>query len=84
MIITKKISNGWDFTLFENIKGTPTNFIPNSPNSVVQYIEAHDNATLHDIIAISMNYSTQNQSDIRAARRIQDTYDFKILKWSSV
>lgn len=56
--------------LFENIKGNPTNFIPYSPNSVIQYIEAHDNATLHDIIAISMNYSTEHQSDIHKRIRL--------------
>ena len=57
--------------LFKNIKAQPTNFKPYSPGSVVQYIEAHDNATLHDTIAMAMKYSTEdNQEDIHKRIRI--------------
>ncbi|MGL4997376.1 MAG: alpha-amylase family glycosyl hydrolase [Cetobacterium sp.] len=57
--------------LFKNIKASPTNFEPNTPGSVVQYIEAHDNATLHDTIAMAMKYSTsENQEDIHKRIRI--------------
>ena len=37
--------------IFANIKGQPTNFKTSSPGSVVQYIEAHDNLTVFDVIA---------------------------------
>ncbi len=38
-------------TIFSNIKGQPNNFKTSSPGSVVQYIEAHDNLTVFDVIA---------------------------------
>ena len=38
-------------TIFSNIKGTPTNFKTVRPANVVQYIEAHDNLTVFDVIA---------------------------------
>lgn len=57
--------------LFKNIKAQPTNFTPLSPSSVVQYIEAHDNATLHDIIALSMKYDTvTEQTEIQKRIRL--------------
>lgn len=57
--------------LFKNIKGQPTNFVPSSPENVVQYIEAHDNATLHDIIAMACKYNTwDNQEDIHKRIRL--------------
>ncbi|WP_100373847.1 pullulanase [Bacillus sp. FJAT-45037] len=40
--------------IFENMKAQPHNFIATSPGDVVQYIEAHDNLTLHDVIAQSI------------------------------
>lgn len=49
--------------LFKNIKAQPTNFKPLEPSSVIQYIEAHDNATLHDIIALAMKYDTSKDQD---------------------
>lgn len=45
--------------LFQNIKAQPSNFIADDPGDVVQYIEAHDNMTLHDVIA----YSIQKDPD---------------------
>lgn len=39
--------------IFENIKASPTNFLADDPQDVIQYIEAHDNLTLFDVIAIS-------------------------------
>lgn len=57
--------------LFKNIKAQPKNFIPNTPGSVVQYIEAHDNAVLHDTIAMAMKYRTdENQEDIHKRIRL--------------
>ncbi len=40
--------------IFENIKAQPRNFVATSPGDVVPYIEAHDNLTLHDVIAQSI------------------------------
>lgn len=40
--------------VFANIKAQPTNFEADSPGDVIQYIEAHDNLTLYDIIAQSI------------------------------
>lgn len=37
--------------IFSNIKGQPTNFKTSTPGSVVQYIEAHDNLTVFDVVA---------------------------------
>lgn len=57
--------------LFKSIKAEPKNFKPYSPGSAVQYIEAHDNATLHDIIAMAMKYNTKdNQEDIHKRIRL--------------
>lgn len=38
-------------TIFKNIKAQPGNTPADDPGDMVQYIEAHDNLTLHDIIA---------------------------------
>jgi pullulanase len=40
--------------LIKNLKGQPTNFVAYGPGSVVQYIEAHDNLPLFDVIAQSI------------------------------
>lgn len=57
--------------LFKNIKAQPKNFIPNTPGSVVQYIEAHDNTVLHDTIAMAMKYKVDdNQEDIHKRIRL--------------
>ncbi|KPB05698.1 pullulanase [Bacillus sp. CHD6a] len=40
--------------IFDNIKGQPYNFEADQPGDVVQYIAAHDNLTLHDVIAQSI------------------------------
>lgn len=41
-------------TIFNNIKGQPGNVTEDDPGDIVQYIEAHDNLTLHDVIALSI------------------------------
>ena len=41
--------------LFNNIKAQPNNFLADDPGDVVQYIAAHDNLTLHDVIAKSIH-----------------------------
>ncbi|WP_235864067.1 pullulanase [Sutcliffiella halmapala] len=40
--------------IFDNIKAQPHNFVADDPGDVVPYIEAHDNLTLHDVIAQSI------------------------------
>lgn len=40
--------------IFDNIIGRPHNFVADQPGDVVQYVEAHDNLTLHDVIAESI------------------------------
>lgn len=39
--------------LFDNIKAQPGNFHADNPGDVVSYIAAHDNLTLHDVIALA-------------------------------
>lgn len=41
--------------LFSTIKAQPNNFTADDPGDVIQYIAAHDNLTLHDVIAKSIN-----------------------------
>ena len=53
-------------TIFKNIKGQPGNFTADDPGDVVQYIEAHDNLTLHDVITQSM-LTPQDKSTTLAA-----------------
>lgn len=40
--------------IFDNIKAQPHTFVADQPGDVVQYIEAHDNLTLHDVVAQSI------------------------------
>ncbi|WP_034907443.1 alpha-amylase family glycosyl hydrolase [Eremococcus coleocola] len=40
--------------LFDNLKGQPGNFRAQGPYNVVQYMEAHDNATVYDILALTL------------------------------
>ena len=40
--------------IFQNIIASPSNFNADDPGDVVQYIAAHDNLTLHDVIAQSI------------------------------
>ncbi|QPC47608.1 pullulanase [Mangrovibacillus cuniculi] len=47
--------------IFENIKGQPRNFLADQPGDVVQYIEAHDNLTLYDVIAQSIKNDPAKQ-----------------------
>ena len=41
-------------TIFNNIKARPSNTKEDDPGDMVQYIEAHDNLPLYDIIAQSI------------------------------
>lgn len=40
--------------IYDNITAKPHNFKATNPGDVVQYIEAHDNMTLHDVIALAI------------------------------
>ncbi|MBZ4683494.1 MAG: alkaline amylopullulanase [Fusobacteriales bacterium] len=50
-------------TIFNNIKGQPSNFNADDPGDVVQYIAAHDNLTLHDVISQSIRKSVAEHED---------------------
>lgn len=44
----------------KNLIAQPTNFEADSPGDVIQYIAAHDNLTLFDIIAQSIKRPKQS------------------------
>lgn len=48
--------------IFQNIIGNPSNFKADDPGDVVQYIAAHDNLTLHDVIAQSIKKDPKTHS----------------------
>ncbi|MFQ3545342.1 pullulanase [Halobacillus rhizosphaerae] len=57
-------------TIFNNIKAQPSNIQADDPGDVVQYIAAHDNLTLHDVIAQSIKKDpATNEEEIQ--RRIR-------------
>ena len=49
--------------IFDNLTANPHNFTATSPGDVVAYIEAHDNMTLHDVIALSIKKDPQNHAE---------------------
>ncbi|ELY5749421.1 pullulanase [Streptococcus iniae] len=59
--------------LFSNIKAQPTNFTADDPGDVIQYIAAHDNLTLFDIIAQSIKKDparAENYAEIHRRLRL--------------
>ena len=59
--------------VFDNIKAQPTNFEADSPGDVIQYIAAHDNLTLFDIIAQSIKKDpskSENNAEIHRRLRL--------------
>lgn len=59
--------------VFDNIKAQPTNFEADSPGDVIQYIAAHDNLTLFDIIAQSIRKDPskpENNAEIHRRLRL--------------
>ncbi|SQG82435.1 peptidoglycan linked protein (LPXTG motif), pullulanase [Streptococcus uberis] len=59
--------------VFSNIKGQPTNFTADDPGDVIQYIAAHDNLTLFDIIAQSIKKDpsvAENYKEILQRQRL--------------
>lgn len=58
--------------IFNNIKAQPSNIPADSPGDVVQYIEAHDNLTLYDVIAISTDKDPEiPEDDLEIHQRIR-------------
>ncbi len=55
--------------IFDNVRGRPHNFVTTSPADVVQYIAAHDNLTLHDVIAQSTRLCPDIPENQRAIQR---------------
>ena len=60
-------------TIFNNIKAQPSNFKADDPGDVIQYIAAHDNLTLFDIIAQSIKKDpslAENNQEIHRRLRL--------------
>jgi pullulanase len=58
--------------IFNNIKAQPSNIPADSPGDIVQYIEAHDNLTLYDVIAQSIKKDPSiPMNDLEIHRRIR-------------
>ena len=60
-------------TIFKNLIAQPTNFEADSPGDVIQYIAAHDNLTLFDIIAQSIKKDpskVENYTEIHRRLRL--------------
>ncbi len=59
-------------TLFRNLKAQPYNTPADSPGDMVQYLEAHDNLTLHDVIAVTLRADLRIPADAtRIHRRLR-------------
>ncbi|WP_211231285.1 pullulanase [Halonatronum saccharophilum] len=60
--------------IFDNVRANPHNFTATHPGDVVPYIEAHDNLTLHDVIAISIEKDPDyHQEEIQKRIRLGNT-----------
>ncbi len=60
-------------SVFNNIKAQPGNFLADDPGDVIQYIAAHDNLTLFDIIAQSIKKDpsiAENDTEIHQRQRL--------------
>lgn len=58
--------------IFNNIKAQPSNIPTDSPADIVQYIEAHDNLTLYDVIAQSIKKDPSvSANDLEIHKRIR-------------
>lgn len=59
---------------FDNVSANPHNFKATHPGDVVPYIEAHDNLTLHDVIAVSIRKDPDyHQEEIQKRIRLGNT-----------
>lgn len=63
--------------LFRNLKGEPSkNFRADDPGDVVQYIAAHDNLTLHDVISVATGLDpdiSEQEDEIQRRIRLGNT-----------
>ncbi|MED4083049.1 pullulanase [Halalkalibacterium halodurans] len=60
--------------IFDNLTAQPHNFTATNPGDVVPYIEAHDNLTLHDVIAQSIRKDPEyHQEEIHKRIRLGNT-----------
>lgn len=60
-------------TILDNIKAQPSNTPADDPGDIVPYIEAHDNLTLHDVIAQSIKKDpdiAENELEIQQRIRL--------------
>ncbi|MBM7642728.1 pullulanase [Streptococcus loxodontisalivarius] len=60
-------------SIFNNIKAQPNNFTADDPGDVIQYIAAHDNLTLFDVIAQSIKKDpsiAENNAEIHRRLRL--------------
>lgn len=55
--------------IFANLCGRPTNFLADHPGDVVQYIEAHDNLTLYDVMAYTLGMDPVKDAEELLARQ---------------
>lgn len=61
-------------TIFNNIIGRPSNVNEDDPGDVLQYIAAHDNLTLHDVIAQSIQKDpAHHEKEIQQRIRLGNT-----------
>lgn len=59
-------------TIFNNIKAEPSNTPADDPGDIVPYIEAHDNLTLHDVIAQTIKKDPKNaDNELEIQKRIR-------------
>ena len=62
------------YHIFDNIRAQPHNFTSTEPGDVVQYIAAHDNLTLHDVISKSIQKDPDHhQEEIQKRIRLGNT-----------
>ncbi|GAK12902.1 pullulanase [Geomicrobium sp. JCM 19039] len=60
--------------IFDNVTAQPHNYTATNPGDVVPYIEAHDNLTLHDVIALSIQKDPdEHQQEIQERIRLGNT-----------
>lgn len=60
--------------IFNNVSGRPGNMTLNDPGDVVQYVAAHDNLPLHDVIAQSINKDPDlHEDEIQKRIRLTNT-----------
>lgn len=59
-------------TILNNIKAQPSNVPADDPGDMVPYIEAHDNLTLHDVIALTLRKNPQiAENELEIQKRIR-------------